>query len=174
VGRRRDPRNGLELEIRPSARSATRIRPVTLRVAQAFVTDLHRHNKAPRGHKLSLGLFDGDRLVGVGVLSRPIARLLDTGINAEITRTCTHGTRNANSQIYGALLRVSKAMGYYKVYTYTQEGECGSSLRAVGFVREAELPPRSNWADSSKKLKAVRDPRYLSGGGDAHKVGCHL
>jgi len=151
------------------------IRPITLRAAAAFVTEEHRHNKAPRGHKVSVGLFNDEpvevigrgvmfTMVGVGVLSRPVSRVLDTGLNAEITRTCTDGTRNANSQIYGSLLRVAKAMGYHKVYTYTQAGESGSSLRAVGFVVDADLKPRKNWAESSVKLKGKRDSRYETGG----------
>lgn len=139
------------------------IRPITLKRAKEFVGTTHRHNKPPTGHKLSLGLMKGEQLVGVGVLSRPIARALDTGLNAEITRTCTDGTPNANSQIYGALLKCAKAMGYHKVYTYTQAGESGSSLRAVGFIREADLAPRKNWADSSKG-SINRDATYKTGG----------
>lgn len=141
-----------------------KVRPITLRVAKEFVDAHHRHNKSPRGHKLSLGLYDAAQLVGVGVLSRPIARGLDTGLNAEIIRTCTTGARNANSQLYGALLKCGKAMGYHKVYTYTQEGESGASLRAVGFVVDAQLKPRPSWSESSVKGKALRDAAYQTGG----------
>lgn len=140
------------------------VRPITLRVAKLFINFWHRHNKAPRGHKLSIGLYEGKRLVAVGTLSRPISRVLDNGINAEITRTCTDGYKNANSKVYGALLRICKAMGYHKVYTYTQAEESGASLRAVGFVQDAQLPPRKDWHQSSVALKGIRDSKSGTGG----------
>lgn len=133
------------------------IRPVTFRQACAFVAALHRHNKPPRGHKFSIGCFSGDTLVGVAMVGRPVARALDDGLTAEVNRTCTDGARNANSKLYGAAARVCKAMGYRRVITYTQDSETGASLRASGFVREAELPARANWADSSVALKGMRD-----------------
>jgi hypothetical protein len=51
-------------------------------------------------------------------------------------------------------------MGYLRVITYTQAGESGASLRAAGFVRVKELPPRKNWAESTKakELKTMREP----------------
>jgi hypothetical protein len=142
-----------------------KVRPITLRQAQAFVDAHHRHNKAPRGHKLSVQVVDDEgATIGVATLSRPIARSLDTGLNAEITRNCTLGQANACSMLYGALLRTAKAMGYHRVYTYTQADESGSSLRAVGFVLDAELPPRGNWAQSSLALRHKRDATATTGG----------
>jgi hypothetical protein len=130
-----------------------KLRPVTFREACAFVASLHRHNKPPRGHKFSIGVTAGDRLVG-----RPVARWFDDGLTAEVNRTCTDGTMNANSMLYGAAVRAAKAMGYTRVITYTQADEGDGSLRAAGFVRAKELSPRKSWAESSKgHLKAMRD-----------------
>ena len=40
--------------------------PVTLRQAQKFIEDHHRHNKPPRGWKFGVGLVvDGHGMVGV-------------------------------------------------------------------------------------------------------------
>ena len=137
-----------------------KIVPITLRQAQAFVASLHRHNKAPRGHKFSVGLEHDGRLVGVAVASRPVARALAGAL--EITRTCTDGTPNANSMLYGAIRRAAVAMGYETIYTYTQHGESGASLRAAGFARDAELPARKNWAESSvgdhRKRRDLEEP----------------
>lgn len=136
-----------------------KIRPITFRAACAFVAKLHRHNKPPRGHKFSVGLESEDgKIVGVAMVGRPIARALDNGMTAEVNRTCTDGTRNANSMLYGAAVRACKAMGYERIITYTQADESGASLKAAGFVRVRELPPRGSWASSSVKLKAIRDP----------------
>lgn len=131
--------------------------PITFRAACDFVALFHRHNKAPRGHKFSVGLKVGDLLIGVAMAGRPIARHLDDGRTIEVNRTCTDGTKNANSALYGAVWRAAKAMGYKRGITYTQAGECGASLRAVGWRRAKELPARGSWAESSLDLRHIRD-----------------
>lgn len=148
---------------------ALEIRPITFRAACAFVDRLHRHNKAPRGHKFSIGCFDNGDLVGVAMAGRPVARALDDGLTLEINRTCTDGARNANSMLYGAVWRAARAMGYRRCITYTQHDESGASLRAVGWVRDADLAPRGSWAESTKdaRLRAMRDP---DGPGDVGRV----
>ena len=145
--------------------SRMRIRPCTLAEARAFVSAHHRHNKAPAGHKVSVRLVgDDDITLGVGVLSRPVARMLDDGSRAEITRVCTLGAHNGCSMIYGALLRVAKALGYWKVYTYTQSDETGASPKAAGFLIDERLPARRSWAESSRLFAHLRDPKYRTGG----------
>lgn len=133
------------------------IRPITFRQACAFVTAFHRHNKAPQGHKFSVGIYIDNVLVGVGMAGRPIARAFDDGLTLEINRTCTDGTSNANSMIYGALRKAAFAMGYRRIITYTQADESGASLKGAGFVKVKELPPRGSWAQSSVKLRGTRD-----------------
>ena len=109
------------------------IRPITLRDANAYVAEHHRHNRPARGHKFSVAVYDGDRLCGVGIAGRPVARGLDDGLTVEILRVCTDGTKNACSRLYGALSRCAREMGYTRVVTYTLETEPGSSLHASGF-----------------------------------------
>jgi hypothetical protein len=136
-----------------------KLKPITFREACAFVAEHHRHNKPPRGHKFSVGLVDGDKLVGVAMAGRPIARAFDNGLTLEVNRTCVDGTPNANSMLYGAVWRAAKAMGYERCMTYTQADETGASLRAAGWVKVKELPPRKSWAESSAnpRLKEMRD-----------------
>jgi len=135
-----------------------RIAPTSFHRVCAYITQYHRHHKRPRGGKVFLGVYEGADLVGVAVIGRPNARAYDPDRVAEITRTCTAGAAHANSKLYGACRRVAKAMGYKTVITYTEEGESGASLRAAGFVLDAVLEPRENWADASVKLKHLRDP----------------
>jgi hypothetical protein len=132
--------------------------PITFKRACEFVAENHRHNKPPQGHKFSIGLNSEGLLVGVGMAGRPVARHFDDGFTLEINRTCTDGTSNANSMIYGAIWRVAKAMGYKRCITYTQHDESGASLRAVGWVRVKDIAPRKSWAESSVKLKDKKDP----------------
>ena len=131
------------------------IRPVTLKFAQAFVQQHHRHNKPPVGHKFSVGLYDGDRCVGVAVAGRPIARMLDDGMTLEITRTCTDGTRNANSMLYGAIVRAAIALGYRKCITYTQHGESGASLRGAGWAPIKTLAANAGWDRPSRNREDI-------------------
>lgn len=135
------------------------IRPITFRAACAFVTAHHRHNKAPRGHKFSIAVHQGEALVGVVMCGRPIARAFDNGLTIEVNRTCTTGEMNANSMLYGAAWRAAKAMGYRRAITYTQDGETGASLRAAGWRKVKRLPARGGWAESTKdaRLKTMRD-----------------
>ncbi len=133
------------------------IEPITFKKACEFVAMHHRHNKPPVGHKFSVGLRVNGELIGVAMAGRPVARHFDDGLTLEVNRTCTDGTRNANSMLYGAVWRAAKAMGYKRCITYTQHGETGASLRAAGFVMVKSLPARKSWADSSVKLKSMRD-----------------
>lgn len=136
------------------------IAPITFKTACAFVARLHRHNKPPVGHKFSIGLTDGETLVGVVMCGRPIARHEDDGFTLEVNRTCTDGTDNANSMLYGAARRAAWALGYRRIMTYTQADESGASLRAAGFTRVRTLPARKGWAASTAdpEMKAGRDP----------------
>lgn len=137
---------------------ALKIRPITFRDACAFVKEYHRHNKPPVGHKFSVGLENDGVLCGVAMAGRPVARHFDDGRTLEVNRTCTDGTSNANSALYGAIWRAAKAMGYRRCITYTQADETGASLRAAGWRRVKDLAPRASWAESSVKLKGLRDP----------------
>jgi hypothetical protein len=119
--------------------------PITFREACAFIAKHHRHHQPPRGMKFAVGVAIGDELVGVATVGRPVARHLDDGHTVEVTRTCTLGTRNANSMLYGAAWRAARALGYWRMLTYTQHGESGASLRAAGLAPVAELRARSGW-----------------------------
>ena len=136
------------------------IRPITLRAASEFIAAQHRHNKPPRGWKYGVSVWDDADLVGVATAGRPVAREIQSKepLTLEVNRTCTDGTPNANSMLYGAVWRVAKAMGYTRAFTYIQGDETGVSLRAAGWVKVKDIEPRASWAESSVKLKGMRDP----------------
>ena len=128
-----------------------RVVPVRFRDAVAFIEAWHRHNAPPRGMVFCLGAADeSDTLVGVAIVGRPVARHLDDGLTLEVTRTCTDGTRNANSLLYGAAWRAAKALGYHKLITYTQADETGASLRAAGWRVIGERAARKGWSAPSR------------------------
>ena len=106
--------------------------PVTLAEANAFVEQNHRHHKPVTGHKFSIGCADGDRIIGVAIVGRPVSRYLDDGWTLEVTRLCTDGTKNACSMLYAAAWRATRAIGYKRLITYTLITEPGTSLKAAG------------------------------------------
>jgi hypothetical protein len=133
------------------SRENLRIVPVRLRDACAFVTAWHRHHRAPRFHTFSLGVAtDDDVLRGVAIVGHPVARSYNNGLTLEVSRTATDGTPNANSCLYGAAWRATKALGYARLITYTQDGESGASLRAAGWTVIAERPARGGWDTPSR------------------------
>ncbi len=136
-----------------------RVVPVTYRVACQFVRTHHRHLAPPQGHKFSLGLLRRDgQLVGVAIVSRPLARHLDDGLTAEVTRLCTDATSQARSALLAAAWRTARAMGYQQMITYTRAEEPGASLRAAGWHPVATRPARPGWDTPSR-------PRRSSGAG---------
>ena len=108
--------------------------PVSLREANAFVDQHHRHHKGVTGHKFSIGCSQDGQLVGVAIMGRPVSRYLDNGLTLEVNRLSTTGAKNACSMLYAAAARAAKAMGYRKIITYTLDTEPGASLRAAGWT----------------------------------------
>ena len=136
-------------------RNRMTIVPITIRVANAFVTEKHRHHRGTAGCKFALGLQnDAGTLVGVAICGRPVSRFLDDGKTLEINRLCTDGTANACSMLYGACCRVAKAMGYKRVITYTLQSEYGSSLKASNFKYDG-IAGGKQWTGCRKKDNGV-------------------
>ena len=125
--------------------------PCSLDDAKAFVTALHRHHKAPLGGLWAVAAADGTgRVVGVAVVGRPVARMLDDGWTTEVTRLCTDGARNACSLLYGAARRGALARGYVYGLTYVLATESGGSLLASGWRRAAEVKG-AEWSRPSRQ-----------------------
>lgn len=113
-----------------------RLLPVSLRRANAFVQEHHRHHRPVQGAKfaLAIALSGNDAICGVAIVGRPVARHLDDGWTLEVTRLCTDGESNACSKLYGAAWKAAKALGYTRLITYTLPEEGGASLRAAGWL----------------------------------------
>jgi len=123
--------------------------PTTLAEANAFVAEHHRHHGRVVGHLFSIAVSESEKVCGVAIIGRPVARHLDDTFTVEVTRVATDGTRNAASKLYGAAQRAAFALGYRKVITYTLVTEPGTSLRAVGWKVVGEVKGRS-WSCKSR------------------------
>lgn len=109
------------------------LQPITFEEACAFIRRHHRHHVPPVGHKFCVAVGDGEKVVGVAVVGRPVARMSDNGWTLEVTRCCTDGTPNACSMLYSACWRAAKALGYRRLVTFTLPDEGGASLRAANW-----------------------------------------
>ena len=134
--------------------------PCDFKTARDFVQDNHRHNRPPVGHKFSIACYDDDRLCGVCMVGRPVARAYDDGLTLEVNRCCTDGTKNACSILYGAACRAAKALGYKRIYTYTREDEPGSSLRASNWKCEGRAGSASGWTGKRYEGKQQEQSVY--------------
>lgn len=137
------------------------LQPITLKEAKEFVDRFHRHNVSPQGHKFSIGLNDGEQVVGVIIVGRPIARHNDDGWTLEVIRCCVlENHKNANSKLYAAAWRVAKNLGYGRLITYTLKSESGTSLKAAGWkvVGETTARPKGWNTPSRPRVMAERYP----------------
>jgi hypothetical protein len=110
-----------------------RIVPMTLAEANECVRQWHRHHQPVPGAKFCIGVAADDRICGVAIVGRPVARASDDGWTLEVNRIATDGTRNACSALYGASRRAAWALGYRRLITYTLPEEGGASLRGAGW-----------------------------------------
>jgi hypothetical protein len=113
--------------------SALEIVPISIKDANRFVANHHRHHPKAHSHLFAVACAEGDRIVGVAVVGLPVARMLVDGFTAEVVRCSTDGARNACSMLYRAAWRACRALGYRRLVTYTLPEEGGASLRAAGF-----------------------------------------
>lgn len=123
-----------------------RLVPLSIKAADRFVDDHHRHHKPTHGHaKFALGATRDAELVGVIIVGRPKARGADDGSRLEAVRICTHGNAaNAVSFLLSRACRAAHALGYTQpLITYIEEGESGVSLIAAGWCKVGDVKAQS-------------------------------
>jgi hypothetical protein len=109
------------------------VQPIEFAEAAEFVKRHHSHHQAPQGWKFGLAVNDGEKVVGVAMVGRPVSRMLDNGWTLEVIRCCTDGTPHVASKLYAAAWRAARALGYQRLITYTLIEEAGTSLKAAGW-----------------------------------------
>lgn len=132
------------------------LQPITLRAANRFVDDRHRHSEPVRGHRFAIAAYSAERLlVGVAIVGRPVARNLDDGVTAEVTRLCTleGAPMGTASRLLRASWRAWSAMGGTALITYCLASETGASLRGAGFRILGTVPGRK-WNRTSRPRRS--------------------
>lgn len=114
--------------------------PCFLGEAIEFVASFHRHSKPPVGGLFAVGASDGEKLVGVAIVSRPVSRIMQDGGTVEVTRCCVidGAPKGTGSALYGACWRAAKALGWTRLITYTLQTESGATMRGAGWKLLAE------------------------------------
>lgn len=107
--------------------------PISISDACEFVRRHHRHHRPPVGGLFAVSCSCDGEVVGVAIVGRPVARMLQDGWTAEVTRVATDGTKNACSMLYGACWRACRALNYRRLVTYTLDTEPGTTLLAAGW-----------------------------------------
>ena len=130
--------------------------PCSLQDAREYVRQVHRHHAPPLSGLFAVACADGERVCGVAIVGRPVARLNADGFTAEVTRLATDGTKNACSALYAACWRACRALGYRKLITYTLASEPGTSLVASGWTEVGRVKGRS-W-DCPSRPRVDRHP----------------
>lgn len=146
-----------------------RIVPLTLRQANDFVDEWHRHSARTSndGGKYAIGLESDGQLVGVAIVGRPIARMLQIEGAAELLRLCTSpaAPKGAGSQLYSRAKRIWQLMGGTRLHTYTLKRENGATMRAVGFKEPSgSVSGNRQWDTPSRRRKhreIYDEPKHL-------------
>lgn len=124
-------------------------KPITLRAANDFVAEHHRHNgrTARNGGKFAVACEFEGRIVGVAIVGNPLSATYMNkdkyGHVCEVLRTCTdeHAPKGAVSFLYGVCTRVCREMGFDLVISYTLQDETGASLRGAGWRKAGATKP---------------------------------
>jgi hypothetical protein len=145
------------------------VRPLTVKQALKWCRTTHRRLPALQG---GMWCIAGERdgvLVGVAIVGRPTARLLDNGRRLQVLRVATlpgdaseSGHKGANSILYAACARAGRAMGATDMWTYIHDDEPGTSLRAAGWIKDPVPSPGGEWSRPSRR----RSPAVEAG----HKI----
>lgn len=138
-------------------------KPTTIKKANEFVKQYHRHHRPTSRNtgKWAISVADkvSGNILGVAIVGNPVSATYMDGKTLEITRLCViEGAKKGTASfLISRCLKIWKLMGGEKLITYTLQKECGSSLRGAGWVKVAEVKPHNDWKHKSKMDGKKRD-----------------
>ena len=135
--------------------------PMELKEAQAYINAFHRHHQAAHRDKFRIAAMENGQIVGVVQVGRPVSRVLDDGRTLEVLRLCTNGKKDVCSFLYSRAARIAREMGYRKIITYILASEPGTSLKASGWICEADDVGGANWNTPSRPREVTASQMSL-------------
>ena len=145
---------------------ALTVLPITLREANDFVQNFHRHSgrTSRDGGKFAIGATAGSGMIGVAIVGNPVSASLMDGTTAEVLRVCGNdkAPKGTCSFLYGRCWRIWQQMGGKRMITYTLQSESGASLRGAGWSILGEVLPHDRWREKTRRDNLHRewDPIY--------------
>ena len=134
--------------------------PMTLRLANDFVADFHRHNgrTSRNGGKWAIGVSEGEELLGVAIVGNPLSATMMDGYTAEVLRCCVrdYAPKGSCSKLYSRCWVIWRQMGGRKLITYTLQSESGASLRGAGWRIAGECKPTPDGWRKDDHLNGAR------------------
>lgn len=121
------------------------LQPIKYKEACDFIREHNRQYIPSQGWKFGVAVRDGEKIVGVITVGKPVAQYKDDGLTLEVTHCCTDGTKGASSMLYASALRATTAMGYRQLITYTTISESGEAEKT------GLLPAASEGVDSRER-----------------------
>lgn len=132
---------------------------VPLREAARFVALHHRHHDPMQGGIVALGLWHGQDLIGVGVIGRPVSRIVQASGACEFVRVCVlEGFDGGASKLLSRTRRVAAALGFARAVTYTLTSESGSSLAGDGWQSDNGLFGGGEWTSLNRPRSPATAP----------------
>jgi hypothetical protein len=124
---------------------------MTIKDAKRYVRAHHRTHRPPAGGLFALAVAVGGRICGVAIVGRPISRIRQANepYTVELTRCATDGTPNANSMLYRAAWRATRALGWRRLITKTLPEESGVGPKAAGY-RNLGVVSGGKWSRESR------------------------
>ncbi|WP_438454657.1 XF1762 family protein [Vreelandella venusta] len=142
------------------------ISPTTLKKANQFIKEHHRHHRPTTRNsgRWSLAAHDiNGNLVGVAIAGNPVSPNLMDGKTIELTRVCTKqgAPKGTCSFLLAKCCRVWQAMGGERVITYTLDSESGASLRGAGWKLAGTVQPHKRWQNRAKVDGIERESLHI-------------
>jgi hypothetical protein len=116
-----------------------RFEEIDRKSANNFIRLHHRHNRPVQGDIFRFAIWNGNVMLGVTTVGRPVAREIDQKRVVEITRVCVRNDldapglkRRACSEMYREAARRAAKLLKARIITYTLVTEEGTSLEIAG------------------------------------------
>lgn len=158
------------------------IKPITIKSANIFVANHHRHHRPTSRNtgRWALAAYDtvSDENIGVAIVGNPVSATYMDGVTLEITRLCVlpSAPMGTCSFLLSRCCSIWRMMGGRKIITYTLSTESGASLKGAGWELSGIVNPHKRWTNKIKvdgiqreqleiyTLKKYRWERDLVGG----------
>ncbi|MFC2953137.1 XF1762 family protein [Marinicaulis aureus] len=139
------------------------IAPTTIKQANEFIKEYHRHHRPTIRScgRWALAALDYDQnTVGVAIAGNPVSANFMDGYTIELTRLCVKESapKGTCSFLISTCCKIWRTMGGTRVITYTLDTESGASLKGAGWKLADSVKPHKRWQNKSRADGIMRSP----------------